>query len=82
MRVHAPGEIKRAKEGVGRVSFEVETWVKAPYYVLINGLAQEPQLAINGQRTGCDGHNQFLLKEGWLILELRGKAQVEVLLKP
>ena len=50
LRVHAPGEIKRAKEGAGRVSFEVETWVKAPCYVLVNGLAQKPQLAINGRQ--------------------------------
>jgi hypothetical protein len=82
LRIHAPGEIKRAKEGTGRVSFEVESWVKAPYFVLVNGLAQQPQLVINGQRTDCSGPNQFLPKEGWLILELKGKARVEMVLKP
>jgi len=82
LRVHAPGEIKRAKEGAGRVSFEVEPWVKAPYSVLINGLAQEPRLVINGQRTACSAPNQFLPKEGWLILELKGQARVAMVLKP
>ena len=70
------------KKATGRVSFEVESWVKAPYYVLINGLAQEPRIAINGQPTGLSGGNQFLQKEGWLILELKGKARVEIVLKP
>jgi hypothetical protein len=81
-RVHAPGEIKHAKEGTGRVSFEVDTWVKAPYFVLVNGLAHEPQLTVNGQRTDCSSPNQFLSKEGWLILELKGKARVEMVMKP
>jgi len=82
LRVHAPGEIKHTEEAPGRVSFEVEPWVKSPYYVLVNGLAQEPQLTINGQPTPCSGPNQFLSKEGWLILELKGKTPVELMLKP
>jgi hypothetical protein len=82
LRVHGPGEIKRAKEGAGRVSFEVESWVKAPYFVLVNGLAQPPRLTINGEPTDCSGPNQFLQKEGWLILELKGKARVELVLQP
>jgi hypothetical protein len=82
LRVHAPGEIKRAKEDIGRVSFEIESWVKAPYFVLVNGLKQPPQLAINGERTDCSGRNQFLPKEGWLILELKSNARVEIVLKP
>ncbi|MGO8927082.1 MAG: hypothetical protein ACLQU3_09365 [Limisphaerales bacterium] len=82
LRVHAPGEIRRVEEGAGRVGFEVESWVKAPYYVLINGLAPQPQVAINGQPMDLSGGNQFLAKEGWLILELKGKAQVDIGLKP
>ena len=82
LRVHAPGGIKNAKEGTGRVSFEVETWVKAPYFVLVNGLAHEPQLTVNGQRTDCSSPNQFMSREGWLILELKGNARLELGLKP
>ena len=82
VRVQAPGEIKRAKEGTGRVSFEVETWVKSPYFVLVNGLAHQPQLSINGRRTDCSSPNQFLPKDGWLILELKGNARVEIVLTP
>jgi hypothetical protein len=80
LRVHAPGEIKRAKEAIGRVSFEVDLRVKSPCFVLVNGLAHEPQLVINGQRTSCSAPNQFLPKEGWLILELKGQARVEIVL--
>jgi hypothetical protein len=82
LRVHVPGEIRRAKETTGQVSFEVETWAKTPCFVLVNGLAQEPQLAINGQRTDCSGPNRFLPKEGWLILQLTGNARVEMVLGP
>jgi hypothetical protein len=82
LRVHAPGAIKRAKEGIGRISFEVEPWTKAPCFVLVNGLTQEPRLTINGQRTDGSGRNQFLPKEGWLVLELKGKARVEMVLQP
>jgi hypothetical protein len=82
LRVHAPGEIKRAKEDTGRVSFEVESWVKAPYFVLVNGLSQKPRLAINGQPADFSGPNQFLPKEGWLVLQLKGNARVDIVLKP
>jgi hypothetical protein len=82
LRVHAPGEIKHAKEADGRVSFQVQTWVKAPYFVLVNGLAHQPQFAINGQRTDCSGPNQFMPKEGWLVLELKGNARVEIITAP
>ena len=80
LRVHAPGEIKLAKESAGRVSFEVESWVKAPYNVLINGLAKKPRITLDGQPMDLSGGNQFLEKEGWLILELKGKARVEIML--
>jgi hypothetical protein len=82
LRVHAPGPIKRAKEGAGRVSFEVESWVKGPYFILINGFCEKPRLAINGQQADYSGPNQFLQKEGWLVLQLKGKARVDIVLKP
>ena len=56
--------------------------MKAPYFVLVNGLKQPPQLTIDGERIDCSGRNQFLPKEGWLILELKSNARVEIVLKP
>ena len=67
--------MRRAKS-----SFEVESWVKAPYNVLINGLAKKPRITLDGQPMDLSGGNQFLEKEGWLILELKGKARVEIML--
>jgi len=78
LRVHAPGEISQAKEKPGRVSFEIENWLGRPCHAFINGLTAKPQLRINGKAAECGGENQFLEKEGWLILELQGKTQVEL----
>jgi hypothetical protein len=81
LRVHAPGAIKDAKESPGRVSFEVESWVKAPFYVFVNGLQRQPRLTINGAPADCSAPNQFMPKEGWLTLELKGKAQVDIIIQ-
>ena len=80
--VHAPGEISRAKEGPGRVTFQIETWLDHPYFVLVNGLPCKPQLKLNGKPTDGAGRNQFFEKEGRLILQLEGRARVELGLKP
>ena len=80
LRVHAPGTIRRPRESAGRVSFEVETWVKQPCFVLVNGLAREPRVAINRRPMDPAAGNQFQAKEGWLILQIKGKAQVEIML--
>jgi hypothetical protein len=82
LRVHAPGQIKRAKEDAGRVSFEVESWVKGPYFALINGLSQKRGYTISVLPDASSGPSQYMRKEGWFILELKGKAQVVILLKP
>jgi hypothetical protein len=75
--VHAPGEIKNAKETSGRVSFQVEPWTKQPYFVFINGLANKPALKINGRNVEPSS-NQFDEKQGWLILKLEGHSKVEL----
>ncbi len=80
LRVHAPGGISNASETPGQVRFQVETGLNHPYYVLINGLTQEPRLTINGRRTSCTAPHLFLEKEGRLILQLDGKTRVELAL--
>jgi hypothetical protein len=82
LRVHAPGAIRHATERLGQVSFDVAPWLKSPYSILVNGLARQPRLAINGQQADCSGPNQFLQQEGWLILELKGDTRVEIVLQP
>ena len=82
LRVHAPGAIRHATEKPGQVSFEVAPWLKSPCFILVNGLTRQPRLAINGKQADCSGPNQFLQQEGWLIMELNGRARVEILLQP
>jgi hypothetical protein len=78
LRAHVPGEIKNPQEKKGRVSFQIETWLDHPYYVLINGLTRKPRLRISGKQTDCGSPHQFLEKEGRLILQLAGKPRVEI----
>jgi hypothetical protein len=56
------------------------TWVKTPYFVLVNGLTRQPQTTINGKPAGLSGANQYLPKEGWLILQLQDQASMEIVL--
>lgn len=74
--IHAPGPITRAGRDVRQLSFEVESWVNGPYWVLINGLEGKPVLRINEQVTECASPHQFQEKEGRLIVRLKGKARV------
>jgi hypothetical protein len=78
LRVHAPGLIQNATEKKGHVSFQVESWADHPYYVLVNGLTQTPRTKINRQQVECVPPHDFQPKEGRLVLQLEGKAQVEI----
>lgn len=78
VRVHAPGEIKNPAETKDSLKFTVAAWVKGPFYVLINGLNQKPQLKINGEKTDCSAPHEFLQKEGQLILKLNGGTHIEL----
>jgi hypothetical protein len=78
VRLHAPGQIKNPREKPGRVSFEIRTWLKRPYFVLLNGLTRQPRAAINGITTALSSPHQFLHEDGRLILRLDGAARVEL----
>jgi hypothetical protein len=78
LRVHAPGAITRAEESDGRISFESQSWLEGPYFVLINGLAKKPQLRIDGKPVDCAEPHQFQEKEGRLILNLQGSPRIEL----
>jgi hypothetical protein len=78
LRVHAPGSLTSAKEKNGRISFQVESWVNHPYYILINGITNKPRLRINGKATDCSAPQEFQEKEGRLILKVEGNPRVEL----
>jgi hypothetical protein len=78
LMVHVSGQIKHENEVQGRVSFQVETWVKHPYFILINGIAKEPHLRLNGKVTEPVAPHQFLSERNQLILQVNGPASVEL----
>ena len=78
--VHTPGRIAQPSDQAGRIKFQVQTEVDEPYYVLINGLKRIPKLSINGKTVECSSPHEYHEKEGWLILKLDGKPNVELAL--
>jgi len=76
--LHVPGEIQHLAESKGHVSFQVESWVTDPYYVLLSGLARQPLLKINGRVVDCVAPHQFTASEGYLVLQLRSRDTVEL----
>jgi hypothetical protein len=76
--LHAPGQILHPAESKGHVSFQIESWVKEPFYVLVSGLARQPRLRINGQPVNCAAPHQFTGSQGHLVLQLRSQDSVEL----
>jgi hypothetical protein len=76
--VHAPGEVINPKEIKGRVSFEINSWVKHSYLMLINGLSRTPSLKINGLSIPCSGPHQFVKETGSLILRVEARPSIEL----
>jgi hypothetical protein len=76
--VHAPGRIQFTSDVQGRVSFQVESWVKNNYFVLINGLSRRPKLKINGSEGASEAVADSVESQGLLILKLSGLNIVEL----
>jgi hypothetical protein len=78
LMVHAPGQIRNTAESRGRVSFQIQTWLKNPYFVLINGIAKRPRIKLNGRLTEPVAPHQFLSQRGQLVLQVEGPVLVEL----
>jgi hypothetical protein len=78
--VHAPGRIQVTSDTKGSLTFQVESWVKENYFVLINGLARRPKLKMNERESASGGAADFIESQGLLILKLRGSSRVEIAL--
>lgn len=74
--VHAPGALARTRETGSMISFSVEPCLKGVYYLLINGVAQKPQLALNGARAEIKEPHGFDEIARRLILRLEGTNSV------
>jgi len=78
LMVHAPGQIRNAVEAQGRVSFQVQSRLKNPFFVLINGLAKAPRIQLNGKSIATGPNAEFLSKQRQLILRANGTVLVEL----
>ena len=76
--IHAPGKIDLLKATAGETRFSVRGWPKQPYFVLVNGLAKEPQVMVNHQPVSLKAPSEFRAAGGHLILQLTGNAEVEL----
>lgn len=79
VRVHAPGKIESAGETAAGVRFKVDTGLKQPYFVLINGLNRKPKLRLDGKDVDCAAPHEFLENSGRLILRLEKNSEVEIM---
>jgi len=76
--VHAPGSITEAHEEGERLSFVVKPCLDRPYYVLAVGFKSKPQVRVDGKDVTLAEPHQYMEKEGWLILRMEGRRQIEV----
>jgi len=81
VRVHAPGLIAKAQEEAGRISFALNPAFERPCFALVNGLKQVPRLKLNGKEMACTAPHVFQANQGRLIIQVEGKAQVELSLR-
>lgn len=78
--VHAPGALEAVRDRRGHLSFGVQGWSRKPYFVLVAGLKAEPNVRLNGSATRIEAPHTFLSNEGWLILQVEGRPQIEITL--
>jgi hypothetical protein len=76
--VHAPGQLTDANESRGHLSFRVQSCLKRPYFVLINGITRRPHIKVNGMITEPAAPHQFRSQRGQLILQADGPVSVEL----
>lgn len=76
--IHAPGAITVVTDRKGLCKFRVKGWINRPYYLLINGLAKQPQVRLNGQPVTLTSPHQYLQEGANLILQAQGEAEVEI----
>jgi len=78
--LHAPGAIEVREDRQNRCRFRLKSWMNRPYFVLINGLSQRPQVRVNGQPLTVAQPHQYLSDGGNLILQLQGDVSIELTL--
>jgi hypothetical protein len=80
LNMHAPGQILPGRENEKTAHFLVRGWPRAPYYVLVNGLARAPKVRINEVPVILDSPHQFDAAAGCLLLQVSGNPEIEITL--
>ena len=78
--VYMVNNANTGRRGAQRFSFTTRGWSSQPYYVLISGLKSAPAVRVNRQEVPLAAPNQYAIETGRLILQVRGTAQIEVVL--
>ena len=78
LRLHAPGEILGIEESAAGVKFTVRGWSPRPYYAVVHGLRQTPQVRVNGAKVALSEPHEYQVAAGRVILRLEGQAVVEL----
>jgi len=76
--VHAPGELRDLEERADGLAFTVAGWSPRPYFVLITGLRQTPQVRLNERTVLLNAPHEYQAAAGRLILQVSGTARIEV----
>lgn len=76
--VHAPGALRDFVERADGLTFTVTGWSPQPYFVLITGLRQTPQVRLNGRTVLLNAPHEFQAAAGRLILQASGTARIEL----
>jgi hypothetical protein len=78
VRVHAPGNILSLQANAPGIRFSVLSVSYRPFFVLLNGFKQKPQLKLNGRPADITAPHQFIATDGVLILSMPDERTIEI----
>ena len=76
--VHVPGELTDVSEKPNGVSFTARPWPNSPSWLLLNGVAREPVVRINGREVQLNRPHRYRESERRLELRLAGTSSIEI----
>jgi hypothetical protein len=76
--VHVPGELTDVSEKTNGVSFTARPWPDGPSWLLLNGVAHQPVVRINGREVQFDHPHRYRESERRLEIRLAGTSSIEI----
>ena len=78
--LHAPGAISISQITGDGVTFDIKTWTKKPYDLLLLGFKKAPTVLIERKSVSLEAPNRYDAVSGRLILHLTGDHEVQLVL--